>query len=164
MNDKSHEAMSRSQPEPERALEFLKKAEEFLKKIEKTRKSYEGLRREAQTILKTEGCEDRSKESSFLDGIIDKKDRMGANVHRLDEAAVKVSRTSDPDGFLVNPRRRLSDDVDGKDGIHTIYRTGRHTPREAQGGASDSSQANDHKLHSHQDNSGRPYAVSYTLE
>jgi hypothetical protein len=36
MNDKSHEAMSRSQPEPERALEFLKKAEEFLKKIEKT--------------------------------------------------------------------------------------------------------------------------------
>jgi hypothetical protein len=36
MNDKSQEAMSRNLPEPERALEFLKKAEEFLKKIEKS--------------------------------------------------------------------------------------------------------------------------------
>ena len=164
MNDKSHEAMSRSQPEPERALEFLKKAEEFLKKIEKTQKSFAEQKREAQTILKTEGCEDKSKESSFLDGIIDKKDKMGANRNRLDEASMKVSRTSDPDGFLLNPRHGISDDVDGKDGIHTIYRTGRHTPRETRGEASDSSQPNDHKLHSYHDHGGRPYAVSYTLE
>ena len=34
MNDKSHEAMSHSQPEPERALEFLKQAEDLLDKIE----------------------------------------------------------------------------------------------------------------------------------
>ena len=112
MNEKSHEAMSRSQPEPERALEFLKKAEEFLKKIEKTRKSFAGQLREAQTILKTEGCEDNSKESSFLGGIIDKQDRIGANVNRLNEASVKASNTSDPDGFMMNPRHGISDDVD----------------------------------------------------
>lgn len=34
MNEKSHEAMSHSQPEPERALEFLKQAEDFMEKIE----------------------------------------------------------------------------------------------------------------------------------
>ena len=79
MNDKSHEAMSRSLPEPERALEFLKKAEEFLKKIEKTQKVYQEQKREAQAIIKTEGCEDKSKESSFLDGVIGKKDKIGAN-------------------------------------------------------------------------------------
>jgi hypothetical protein len=89
---------------------------------------------------------------------------MGANVNHLEEALVKVSRRSDPDCFLLNPRHGISDDVDGKDGIHTIYRTGRHTPREGQGGTSDSSQPNDHKLHSYHENSGRPYAVSYTLE
>ena len=40
MNEKAHEAFSRCQPEPERALEFLKQAEEFMKKIEKSRKSF----------------------------------------------------------------------------------------------------------------------------
>ena len=40
VNEKAHEAFSRCQPEPERALEFLKQAEEFMKKIEKAHKSF----------------------------------------------------------------------------------------------------------------------------
>lgn len=39
MNEKASEAISRSDAEPERALEFLKQAESFLKKIEKSRKA-----------------------------------------------------------------------------------------------------------------------------
>lgn len=35
INDQVHEAMAGSQPEPERALEFLKKLEEFAIKIDK---------------------------------------------------------------------------------------------------------------------------------
>ena len=38
MNDQVHESMSGNQPEPERALEFLKKLEEFQIKIEKAMK------------------------------------------------------------------------------------------------------------------------------
>jgi len=38
INDKAQEALQRSQPEPERALEFFKQAEEFLKQIEKSKK------------------------------------------------------------------------------------------------------------------------------
>ena len=38
MNDKANEVMSRSQPEPEKALEFLKQVEEFLKKIQQAQK------------------------------------------------------------------------------------------------------------------------------
>ena len=34
MNEKAHDQFQQSQPEPERALEFLKKAEDFLNKIE----------------------------------------------------------------------------------------------------------------------------------
>jgi len=34
MNEKAHNQFQQGQPEPERALEFLKKAEDFLIKIE----------------------------------------------------------------------------------------------------------------------------------
>lgn len=34
MNDKANDVMSRQQPEPEKALEFLKQVEDLLKKIQ----------------------------------------------------------------------------------------------------------------------------------
>lgn len=73
MNEKASEAISQSNAEPERALEFLKQAESFLKKIEKSRKA---------TNIRTEV--NQSGDSSFLNGRIE------------EEKSVRVSRNSDP--------------------------------------------------------------------
>lgn len=77
MNEKASEAISQSNAEPERALEFLKQAESFLKKIEKSKKA---------TNIKTEN--NQSGESSFLNGRIQEE-----------EKSVRVSNSSD---IIVN--------------------------------------------------------------
>ena len=68
MNDKAHEAISKKQPEPERALEFLKKAENFLKMIEKS------------TLMKTARRSERDPEcqciqTSFLNIKVDDEEQ-----------------------------------------------------------------------------------------
>ena len=55
MNDKANEVMARSQPEPEKALEFLKQVEEFLKKIQQGQKAAKSkLEQERKKHIKTE--------------------------------------------------------------------------------------------------------------
>ena len=71
------------------------------------------------------------------------------------EASAKVSRSSDPQGLSQNQCNEINNENELKSVVHTIYRTGRHTPLETQGVASENGQTTDHS---------RPYAVSYTLE
>ena len=83
--------------------------------------------------MKTEGCEDKSKDSSFLDGHIATKDKIGNNKNILAEVGAKVSRSSDPNDH--DRYHGMSD----KDVVYTIYTTERPTPLDIYEGISQNS-------------------------